>query len=277
MLSRSVLDETAVPYKKSFCKLIGIGLLVPIFLGGCLQPKPPELSYQDFRVAYNSFTTFDLVTRFKVTNPNPLPVSGKADYQVLIAGKKLFSGSSQPLELDASGQRDLYLNNKLDALELYSSITEMISVIGSGQKEIPFEVDGKFSINLKTGLVNIPVSSPINFQGSIPLPSLPQIKLTGIKFLSMDFQSVRLDIQTMISNQNNFGIDLQQVSYSLAQAGNSIFSGQFDSAVRVPSNGSQQQNFSIEISLQNISMELINSIKSGTADLTLDEQIKSLQ
>lgn len=263
----------------SLCRLRYATAVVTVaFLAtGCLQPQPPILEYRDLRVSYNSFTIFDLATRFKVSNPNPLPVSGRADYQVIIAGKQLFSGSSNDLDLGARQDGDLYLVNKLDALKLFDSVGSMISAISSGSKELPFEIEGQFSIKPQTGLINLPIAAPINYQGSIPLPELPKIKLIGIKLEDMDFSKIKLNIQTLITNSNNFGIDLQRYSYELFQGGSSIFSGYFDSSVRLPSNQQQQQDFTVEIDLGSVNRELINSISSGTADIRLQESIQAIK
>jgi len=261
----------------SWHKISVVSIATVLFLSGCVQPEAPSITYQGVHVSYSSFTTFDIAARFSVRNPNPLPLSGRASYRVTLAGKELFKGRSGELDITARGRSDLYLVNRIDALKIFSSIGEMIAIIKNGETTIPLEVAGDFNVTLKGGFLNFPVSAPFHYQGQIELPRLPRINLKGVRLVDFDLQKVRLKISTIIQNENNFALNLQELAYSLMHQGDNIFSSHFDAPVAVSLHGQVEKDLIIDINLDQIDFNLLNSLKDGSAQLRMEEEIKSIK
>ncbi|MFA4967303.1 MAG: LEA type 2 family protein [Candidatus Margulisiibacteriota bacterium] len=157
--------------KKSALAGVFIGL---IFLAGCLELQPPQVTYQDTKVSIISVQELNAKASFSIKNPNPIGLNGNVEYDLSIDGKPFTSGITSTIEMPASGQTTFVLESRVDLVKVFGTLSNILTLVAQGKTSVPYNIDGKF----KSSVVGFPVEAPVKASGNLPLPKLSDIKIT---------------------------------------------------------------------------------------------------
>lgn len=160
-------------------------------------------------IANIGFDKVNLVFDLAVTNNNPvaLKLTG-LDYELKIDNQSLLSGvTAQAISLKANSTSSVQLPITLKFADL---------------KKLSSEVWSKDTINyhLKTNFnIKLPVignyAIPVEKQGELPVPKIPQIKVKDVKIKQLGFTSAELVAQIEVSNPNDFKLQFGNIDYQL--------------------------------------------------------------
>ncbi|UCH49284.1 MAG: LEA type 2 family protein [Betaproteobacteria bacterium] len=165
-----------------------------------------------------SLQSLDLVFDVEVSNPYnvSLPLVDLT-YTLGSGGKQLLSGSIKPSgSVPANGKSVLQLPARLDL----ASVVKTLPGVKPGAV-VPYEAQ----LNL---IVDVPVvgemTLPVERNGEIPVPALPQITLLSFDVGDLGLDEVRAEARLRVKNTNRFRIELTRVRFDLALGGRKVAS-----------------------------------------------------
>ncbi len=266
--------KTTMLCKRNLCSVVV--LASALFLGGCKQPAPPQLSLIGSEVSLKSFTEAMVISKFRITNPNPLPLVGKASYSLQLDDKHLVDGIIPRVELAAADESELLIQTAVPLVSAFKSLGNLISNISSGQKEVEYLLTGDLEFVVAAGLINIPLMVPLKAVGEISLPELPQVSLKEIEVRKIDFTGIDLRIKTKVINPNAFSVFLEGLNYSLTAGGKKFFSGNFAPASELEQ-GQKDLPWDLRISFADVDGDILDILRNNIEDISLETENLSLK
>jgi len=73
----------------------------------------------------------------------------------------------------ANGQTSFIVESKIDLVQFFGTVANLIKIVGEGRSSVPYAINGKF----RSDIVGIPIEAPVKASGEIPLPKLSDIKI----------------------------------------------------------------------------------------------------
>ncbi len=253
--------------------LLLLVLPAALVLSGCVPWNTPEITYGNTDVKLLSFNTMSARSVFTIKNPNPFALHGKVDYELMIAGNKFLDGSSDQIEMPANGSANFALESKIDVVQAFGMMSDLLKEIQGGRKTIPFEINGKF----KSDIASIPVEAPLKVSGELPLPDLPQVDFKSLSLSSLSLNGSVLKLRVKISNNNDFPIKVDPFPYTLVSDGKELLSGSLDSSVSIPAQSSKEIAFDIKVNFSQLSQSLLDQIKQQSVQAEVKSDFKSIR
>ena len=230
-------------YKFRLLALIGIILLT----SGCgalrdaTNIKEPNVKYSDVSIQKMSFDGITLLFDFDVTNPNRTGVSADGyRYDFFINGESFLSGQqSERIEIGREATSTIQVPVSLS----YSNIIESFrSVLSDDSISYKIATDVTFSLPV-LGARRVPVEA----EGELPVPRIPQIEFGGFDMKSISFSGAEAEVTFRVKNPNTFGIVLAGADYTLQVNGKNWLDTNLGESIRV--GGSESQDVTIPIKL----------------------------
>ncbi len=241
-------------------------LLLPLILSlqGCYQPQSPEITFQKVTFSFSSFDKLNGQFYFQAHNPNTVALRGKINYELLVSGKKIIAGESPDQELAAGKNSTLLINSSLDIPQAVGSLSSLLDKLKQGEKELPFELRGNFQAELPLLFFDFPLTVPLNYSGTLPLPQLPEIKLQQVQITGMDLSTLSLRISTRMHNPNDFPLELSKLAYRLlADDGNTLLDIANSTPVNLARQSDSTQSWQIQVRLDKLNTKMIEQLRSG--------------
>lgn len=191
--------------------------------------RKPEVSLSDISIKAISMQGVDLDVSLNVNNGNPIPINLSGyDYQLTIEGRRFLSGErATQTEVPASGVGKVSLPLALNFNEL-KALSEALS-----QKEAV-----QFGLST-TAFIDVPVLGRLAFpatkSGTVPLPKMPQISVTGFEVASMGLSGANLAVGVKVKNPNGFDINMQEMVSVLKVNGVAWLDGSVPNRITVKS------------------------------------------
>ncbi len=249
-------------------------LLVPI-LGGCqaLSDLGAELFSSIDKptasltgVSIEDFSLQDLTMLFDVEVQNPYDVGlplVNLDYGLASGSNELLTGAA-PLsgEVPAGGSKALQLPARIE----FKKVLAALGGIKPGSI-VPYTAN--LSLNVNNPIGGEPLSLPLSTTGELPIPTVPDVKLDGVRFEELTFNNASAVLDLSFLNTNDFPFDLKQLSYGLSLAGTEVAK----SSVRKPVEFSPGERSSLEIPIsfspKSLGLAALNLLKGSGASYSL--------
>lgn len=169
----------------------------------------PSASIIGANVQNLSLQSLDLVFDIEVTNPYGVALA-LVDFRYAIESGEfqLMQGNIQPTgSLPANGSSVLQIPARLDLLTTINTL--------KGVKPgavVPYQAN--FSIAIDAPVLGR-ITLPLQHQGEIPIPALPEFSLASFDIASLSLDEVKAIAKLRIKNTNQFGIILKQLGFDL--------------------------------------------------------------
>ncbi len=227
-------------------------LLIIFILAGCAELAKhaetikPTAKLTGTRLAAINFEQADLVFDLAIENQNPIAINlAGLNYDLKIENQSLVSGATaQGLEIKpvSTSTVQLPMTLKFDDLRKLPG--------GLWQQD-------RFTYQLVTEIVvDLPLignyAIPVSKNGELPVPKLPEIKITGVKINNLSFMAAELVAQVEIVNPNDFDVAFSDFDYQLNVNQQSWGQGSISEKNSVPKKG--RATIEIPVKLNMVSM-----------------------
>lgn len=203
--------------------------------------KEPNVQFADMSIQNITFDGVTLLFDFDVTNPNRMGVSADSyNYEFFINGESFITGSqTERIEIGSEATSRVQVPVSLTFSNVYESFR---SVMRQDSISYRMATDVNFSLPV-LGSRRVPVEA----NGQLPIPRVPQIEFGGFDLKSMSFSGAEAEVTFRVSNPNAFGIMLSGADYALQVNGRNWLDTELAESIRVA--GSERRDIIIPIRL----------------------------
>lgn len=220
----------------------------------------PTASIKAARLDGLSLQQAGLVFDVQVSNPYgvPLPLS-KIDYALSSDGASIASGKTDLTGTIPAGQSKVI---SLPVSLVFVDLMQSTSSVRPGQV-IPYQADLKLSVDAP-GLGEL--SLPLSQKGEVPVPAVPSVNVTSVKFDTLTLNSAAAVVKMDITNTNAFPINLQKLGYALSLGGSSIGSSEVTQPLKLDSGQKGTLEIPIRFNPMNLGPAALNMLRGNGAN-----------
>jgi len=214
-----------------------------------------------------SFTGLTLETTFRVDNPNGFGLDlSSLGYALEIEHHPLTKGNlNRGLEVAAGGSSNITLPFTID----FSDASQAIGAVLQKTK-IAYGVSGHFGFDTPAG----PVSVPFEHDGTLPVPKLPRVQISGAHVKGVGLMGADLEVQVAVDNPNTFPVAVDSLHYALTVSGKDVGSGDAHPP-KLPASGKGSLTLPVHLSFTSAGRAIYDAIQSGRLDLGLTGSLKA--
>jgi LEA14-like dessication related protein len=156
-----------------------------------------------------NFDQLDLVFDLEVDNKNPVALDlAGLDYDFKVEDQSLVSGvAAKAIKLKANAISPVQLPVTLK----FDDLKKMPGEIWNKDK-LAYDLSTTFNVVLPI-IGNYAI--PVNKQGELPVPKVPDIKIKDVKIKKLNFTSADVVAQVEVNNPNDFSVALKSFNYKL--------------------------------------------------------------
>ena len=218
-----------------------------MLLAGCaslddlVRSRTPDADLVGVRLADLTAEGVTLDLDVDVTNPNevPLPI-GAFEYAVTSGGAKLAAGDATLADsIPARGTGRVQVPVALRFDDVLAALRDV-----RPGAVVPYDVAA--TITLDAGPVG-PIAVPLRRRGELPVPAAPSVSLAGVRWTELGLSGARAELDLVVDNPNDFGLDLDELGSSVALAGRSVARARVAPGTALPAGGAGRVTVPIEL------------------------------
>lgn len=232
-------------------------------LGGCSQITRPTASVTGARIEGLTLDEARVVFDVKIDNPYAvgLPMVG-LDYELASDGNEFLTGDA-PLsgEVPAEGSRTI----QIPARVAFGPLGNVLQSARPG-KLVPYRAD--------LGLTfDPPIISErrvaTNFDGQIPIPSVPEVSVQEIRWTSLSLSSVSGTMRVRLKNTAEYRYRIGSMNYSLDLSGQRVTSAATSNTLNLAPGASGDLSIGVSFSATSLGMAFLNTLTTASASYRL--------
>jgi LEA14-like dessication related protein len=173
----------------------------------------------------------DLLFDVEVDNPNPVAISlDGLDYDLKLLNRSFLKGQqAMGMSLAADGKSQVKLPVRME----FDKLLKQYSDLGK-RDDVPYQLDLGMGVDVPLlGRLRLPVS----YEGRLPVPKLPDIRVNRINVERMNLQAVDLMLELEVANPNRFALMLQRLDYQFKLNGIDVGGGKAAQSMSVDKHG----------------------------------------
>jgi len=254
---------------------LAVILGLTLSLGGCATLKQllaaafqqPSLNFQTARVRDINFTGAGLDLVFRVENPNEFGVRfTSVGYDLKIDGRQLASGTTpKGIQIAPGGSSEVVLPFDLRFADFGQALLALYE-----RDTVPWDINGHFAFDTPVG----PLRLPYQQQGTLPVPKLPELQISGARVSGLSLTSATLAVDLEVRNNNQFALPLDQVAYGMKISGQPVGTGQVSTS-GLRAGGTTRVTLPVKISFLSAGSAVQKAIQSGQIDLGLEGKVRA--
>lgn len=235
--------------------------------------QQPDVQFSDVSIQNITFDGVTLLFDFDVTNPNRMGVSAdRYSYEFFINGESFITGQQEErIEVGRESTSKVQVPVSLSFSNVYDSFR---SVLRQDSISYKMATDVTFSLPV-LGSRTVPVEA----DGQLPIPRIPQIEFGGFNMKSMSFSGAEAEVTFRVRNPNSFGIVLAGADYALQVNGNNWLDTELGESFSVESSESRDITIPIRLSASQMGSALVEMMRgrkefdyrlTGSAQISAD-------
>ncbi len=214
---------------KTLC-LLSVVALIGLYVSGCphgevKQVKQvaayagPLLEYRGIKFSDQSFSQMNVAWKFEMISRDKRParISG-CNYRLKMTDMQAIEGKQDPGG-ELAGEQKLMIAAKV-AIPWPETKTEVMTFLQ--RVRIPYE----FFIECRLAGPEGEFSVSASDSGSIPLPKLPHLNVTGANAEKFSGREIRLNFEISLLNENPFNIKISKIVYKISAEGKPMSEGE---------------------------------------------------
>jgi LEA14-like dessication related protein len=176
----------------------GCAELLRMLAGGV---QTPSAAFQSAALDTISLDDATVAATFQITNPNPIGLNlAGVGYAVTFEGQPLFEGNFPTgIQLAANATSPLTVPVRIP----FSAIPNLATTLLT-KTEAKYEVRGAVTVRSPIGDLTL----PIHWGGTLPLPQLPKLSVSGARVQNLSFSGARIVVTLAVNNPNVFALPL---------------------------------------------------------------------
>ncbi|MEW8282243.1 MAG: LEA type 2 family protein [Candidatus Thiodiazotropha taylori] len=199
----------------------------------------------------------DLLFDVEVDNPNPVAISlDGLDYDLKLLNRSFLKGQqSMGMSLAADGKSQVKLPVRMEFERLLQHYSEL-----SNRDDVPYQLDLGLGIDVPLlGRVRLPMS----YQGRLPVPKLPDVRVSRIDVQRMSLQAIDLMLELEVENPNRFALMLQRLDYQFKLNGIDVGQGAAAQSLNIDKQGKGRVRLPLSLDLQKAGGGLYSALMGG--------------
>ncbi|HUU01350.1 MAG TPA: LEA type 2 family protein [Myxococcota bacterium] len=179
----------------------------------------PRLEYRGIKFSDQSFSQMNVAWKFELISEDKLPakISG-CDYRLEMTDMKTIKGTQNP-GTSLAGEQKLMVATKI-GLPWPETASEVMNFLQRGR--IPYSFFLECHLTGPDGEFQVSASDT----GSIPLPKLPHLNVTGANAEKFSSREIRLNFEISLLNENPFNIKISKIVYKISAEGKPMSEGE---------------------------------------------------
>lgn len=213
--------------------------------------QEPEVTFTNVSIQNITFEGVTLLFDFDVTNPNRRGVSADGySYEFFINDESFISGREEErIEVGSESTSSVQIPVSLTFSNVYDSFR---SVLRQDSVSYKMATDVTFSLPV-IGSRTVPVEA----NGQLPLPRIPQINFGGFEMKSLSFRGAEAEVTFRVRNPNAFGIVLDGADYQLQVNGSNWLDTELSESINVSESSSEDVIIPVRLSSSQMGSALI--------------------
>lgn len=214
-----------------------IFMAVLLLAAGCAhrqeaQPPPapyarPQLEFAGIKFVNHSFHGLDVAWRFTLTSRDerPAPLAG-CQWRLELEGEETQEHAAQaPAELPGRASRPIKVSY---ALPWPRQEKEVVTFLR--RERIPYSL----KLTCRVAAPGEALVVEAGDSGSLPLPRIPTLKVTGANAERFSGKEFRLNFEITLTNENTFQVKVRQIVYRITAEGHLLSEGQLPVEEEIP-------------------------------------------
>ena len=229
--------------------------------------QTPTATHTGTKLQEISLDAATVAATFTVANPNAVGVKlDGLDWAFSFDGQKLFDGRLPTgLNLPANGRTQLTVPITVP----FKAIPSLLTTFAS-KKEAPYSVQASATVKTPIG----PLTLPLGWEGVLPVPKLPSVRLTTARVDTVSLTGARLTVALAVENPNVFRLPLEALGGRVLVGGQPVASVALSNARALEPGRVTQLELPVDISFASTGLAVTSALTSGRATLALDGQAK---
>jgi len=238
---------------KNVIKAAALAVVI-VLLGTCeTLPKvinDPVVSFESVALTGISFSNVNMKARVKIQNDNAIAIPfPEINWNLFVADASFLNGVvTEGTKIAARGSSIVELPFSVSYEGLYKTVAKLLSA-----DETPYRID--LGVRFPLPLLDSKTFNT-SFNGTIPLPKLPSLSFSGIKFNSLSISKVEFVLTWQVDNKNAFALNLDKLNYGFTVNGTSWASGAAP-ATSLPARRTTQIPITVSVSATSMIQEIV--------------------
>ena len=199
--------------------------------GTIISGQQPTAQVKDVKLSGLDLNGIDLIFNLQVDNPNPVKiVLDHLDYDLKLSDRSFLKGEQgMGMNLVANGASQVKLPVRMEFEQLLKQYGQL-----EKQDEVPYEIDLGLGFDVPLlGRIRLPV----NYEGRLPIPKMPDVKLSNIEVKRLTLQKADLMVELEVANPNQFAVMLDKLDYQLKLNGIDVGGGALSQSMKIDQRG----------------------------------------
>lgn len=226
----------------------------------------PRLEYRGIKFSNQSFAHMKVAWKFEMISQDkrPAKISG-CDYRLKMTDMEPIKGTLNPGQ-SLAGEQRLTLAPKVD-LPWPQKKSEILTFLARGH--IPYDFFVECNLAGPSGKFKISASD----SGSIPLPKLPHINVTGANAEKFTGREIRLNFEMSLLNENPFNIKISKIIYKISAEGKPMSEGELPVEEVIEPSNEASYDISTGMLSGDESREIVEMIKKPQINYHLEGKV----
>lgn len=252
-------------------------LLVPVVLSlliagcaGAMRGLPrPSAEVTDVTVRDLNPESVVLAWDVRVTNPYTvsLPITG-ADYTLETKGRRFLRGS---LDAGTSVPAGESTTVPLTVEVPFGALKEAVQSLEPGSV-VPYT--GTLALTVEAPILG-PIVVESRTGGEFPIPAAPEVRPGSLRWEELSMQSARARLELLVSNPNDFSIELRSLSYRLYLDGRAVTDLRLERPLSLEPGGSNRLTLTFSFSPLQFGTTFLNTLQSERASYRLEGSLSA--
>lgn len=228
--------------------------------------KKPTAEFVQLHLRDLSLESITLDFELKVNNPNSLGATlEKLDYRLQVDGQRLMSGTSaDKLSVPAKGSAPVRLPLTLT----YAELADAVKLLLSDAETVPYQLGLGLTVRTPVG----PVELPLDHEGTVPLPKLPEVSVADVRLAKLGFSGARVEVAVNVKNRGKFPIRPKGFRYALALAGVDVSAGQ-QVLPTIGEHGQKQVVLPIDLEFLRLGAAVVEAVRTKRLPYRLEGEL----
>jgi LEA14-like dessication related protein len=200
----------------------------------------------------------DLVFDLQVDNPNPVKIAlDNLDYDLKLFNQTFLKGKQgMGVRVAANGSSQV----KLPVRMQFDQLLKQYGQLGK-RNEVPYALDLGLGFDVPLlGRIRLPV----NYAGSLPIPKIPDIKVSRLDVQRLTLQKADLVLELEVANPNQFAVLLERLDYQFKLNGLDVGDGALSQSMKLDQNGKGRIRLPLSLDLLKLGRGFYSALIGGS-------------
>lgn len=243
--------------------LLCLGMMVALCVG-CSSLSSPSVSITGVHITDIAWSKVTLGFDLHVENHYPvaLPLSN-LKYALSSQEKQFLAGDAKVQGTIPAGE------SKTLSIPVEIAFEPMLAILKNVRPGTLLAYHAHMDLSVDAPAVG-PMTLPLDRDGELPIPTMPEVELTNIEFPELSMTSASANVNLKIKNTNAFPLDLTKFDYRLRLANSEVADSSLSQPMSLKAGEIAPVGFRFALSPMKVGMAFFQVLKGASADYSLE-------